>query len=104
MVNCTTGVMWRHDRDRTRTSAVRDRSAMTSLSTWDMATPTWHCDCSSTASQPHPGKADDSRSPASPEQAATIRDRLCGQNSIGYLPENDVLYAADVVQARIQQS
>ena len=51
-----------------------------------------------------PEEADDSRSPASPEQAAAIRDRLCGQNSIGYLPENDVLYAAEVVQARIQQS
>ena len=51
-----------------------------------------------------PEKADDSRSPASPEQVATIRDRLCGQNSIGYLPENDALYAAELVLARIQQS
>lgn len=50
-----------------------------------------------------PEKADDSRS-ASPKQAAAIHDRLCGQNSIGYLPENELLYAAELVLVRIQQS
>jgi len=51
-----------------------------------------------------PEEADESRSPASPEQAAAIHDRLSAESAIGYLPENDVLYAAEVVLARIQQS
>ena len=51
-----------------------------------------------------PEEADESRSPASPEQAAAIHDRLFDESTIGYLPENDVLYAAELVLARIQQS
>ena len=38
-----------------------------------------------------------------PEEAA-IHDRLFDENAIGYLPENDVLYAAELVLPRIQQS
>lgn len=51
-----------------------------------------------------PEEADESRSPASLEQTAAIHDRLFAESAIGYLPENDVLYAAEVVLARIQQS
>ena len=39
-----------------------------------------------------------------PEQAAAIHDRLFDESAIGYLPENDVLYAAELVLPRIQQS
>ena len=51
-----------------------------------------------------PEKADDARSPETPEQAAAIHDRLFDGSTIGYLPENDVLYAAELVLPRIQQS
>ena len=51
-----------------------------------------------------PEEADDARSPESPEQAAAIHDRLFDESAIGYLPENEVRYAAELVLARIQQS
>lgn len=51
-----------------------------------------------------PEEADDARAPESPEQAAAIHDRLFDESAIGYLPENEVLYAAELVLARIQQS
>lgn len=51
-----------------------------------------------------PEGADDARSPETPEQAAAIHDRLFDESAIGYLPENDVLYAAELVLPRIQQS
>ena len=51
-----------------------------------------------------PEKTDDVRSPESPQRAAAIHDRLFGGNAIGYLPENEVRYAAELVLARIQQS
>ena len=46
----------------------------------------------------------DARVCETPEQAAAIHDRLFDENAIGYLPENDVLYAAELVLPRIQQS
>ena len=51
-----------------------------------------------------PEGADDARLPETPEQAAAIHDRLFDESAIGYLPENDVLYAAELVLPRIQQS
>ena len=51
-----------------------------------------------------PEEADDARSPETPEQAAAIHDRLFDESAIGYLPENEVRYAAELVLARIQQS
>lgn len=51
-----------------------------------------------------PEKPDDVRSPESPQRAAAIHDRLFGGSAIGYLPENEVRYAAELVLARIQQS
>lgn len=38
-----------------------------------------------------------------PEQTAVIHDRLFDESAIGHMLENEVLYAAELVLARIQQ-
>ena len=82
---------------------MRDRSAMTSPSDWNVATPT-ALRLRIDGVKRSPEEADDARSPESPDQAAAIHDRLFDESAIGYLPENEVRYAAELVLARIQQS
>ncbi len=76
---------------------------MTSPSDWNVATPT-ALRLLIDGVKRIPEEADDARSPESPEQAAAIHDRQFGESAIGYLPENEVRYAAELVLARIQQS
>ena len=76
---------------------------MTSPSDWSVATPT-ALRLLIDGVKRIPEEADDARSPESPEQAAAIHDRLFDESAIGYLPENEVRYAAELVLARIQQS
>lgn len=54
--------------------------------------------------QPHPGRSRRRPLTRVPEQAAAIHDRLFDESAIGYLPENEVRYAAELVLARVQQS
>ena len=76
---------------------------MTSPSAWNVATPTALRLLIDGVNR-IPEEADDARSPESPEQAAAIHDRLFGESTIGYMPEGEVPYAAELVLARIQQS
>lgn len=76
---------------------------MTSPSDWNVATPT-ALRLLIDGVKRSPEEADDARSPESPDQAAAIHDRLFDESAIGYLPENEVRYAAELVLARIQQS
>ncbi len=68
-----------------------------------VATPTRPCECSSTTSTAARKKP---TTPAhqSPGTGHRDHDRLFGGSAIGYLPENEVRYAAELVLARIQQS